>query len=172
MQLSQIPNGDTDSRFAQKSRDRFGFLHSWALIVRPDEESLLESPEPASADEAAIDESAVHDADASRPRNEPEYAKPEFASLETSSRSKYSNAAAEFWTPQRKAEITKKLKKPSSEAWQKMSEEQRKQMKAERSKAIAEYKRALTQGGNQGKAESGSGGFNELKKDFLKSRSQ
>lgn len=129
--------------------DRFGMLHSWSLISRPDEESLLSRPELA-ASMTALPEPQTSDSDADdesgfrpSPTARIEFRKPEYASSSTAGGETKTKAAADYWTPERKAEFAAKIRKPSSEEWEKMSDDQKRETLAARSAAIAEYKQAL-----------------------------
>lgn len=120
--------------------ERFGMLHSWSLIARPDEESLLDTDDtitPSAEDEAPAEPIP---ADAA---SQTQYRSPEPIQIETTSRNQYAKVATDFWTPERKAEYAEKLRKPSSEQWESMGEDERQAYLANRSKVIAEYKAAL-----------------------------
>ena len=124
--------------------DRFGMLHSWSLMARPDEESLLDRPELAAsmasplAGEAASSEStSPQPSSSSRDYGRVEYRRPETARIESTSRTEYSRAASTFRTPERKAAYAQKFRKPSSEEWKNMSD-------AEKREKLAEFKRALS----------------------------
>jgi subtilisin-like proprotein convertase family protein len=131
--------------------DRFGLLHSWALMARPDEESLLNRPdlEASIASELATEGSTSASTDPSQISSQPRQDTPGDLGSTDDSRQQSSeagirtNSAASFWTAERKAEYADKFRKPSSAEWEKMSDEQKRQRMADRSKAIEEYKRAL-----------------------------
>lgn len=123
--------------------ERFGMLHRWALIATPDQETLLDAPEPIAPDDA-VDAlgTAAGSASATLPELQP-------AGLEVDDAARVMPAlptatvAADLWPPEKKAAILSKLRKPSSEQWQAMSEQERQQQIEARKQAIAEYKQAL-----------------------------
>lgn len=140
--------------------DRFGMLHSWALIARPDEESLLNRPDLAAA-MASTPDDETNVPDFESPADSPNisdlrYRSPDRGSLGDAKKVDFrvepiSGKSADFWTPERKAEYAEKLRKPSSEEWESMSEDQKRQMIARRAEAIKEYKRALGKRGGEEK---------------------
>ena len=149
--------------------DRFGLLHSWSLIARPDEESLLDSPEAVDADgEDDSPGESTRAASTEQRSSSGDYGKPEFASVEVSSRSRYTSAQSDFWTPERKAEYAEKFRKPSTEEWEKMSDDQKRNLLKERAKAIAEYKKALSAGSSGDKKDYDKSEFKQFKKEQVK----
>lgn len=130
--------------------ERFGLLHSWALMARPDEESLLSRPELAAS---MASTSSSDDAASTTPgeSNQPATGQVETSKPESPQAAAISTSTEGFWTAQRKAEYKQKLQKPSSIDWEKMSDDEKRQTLATRSKAIEEYKRALGKLGGLGK---------------------
>lgn len=112
--------------------ERFGMLHSWALMARPDEEQLI-------GREAAF-EQAVSPI-------EPEMVGVDVAGAAEPVRSyneSSKRATAEFWTPERKAEFTKRFSKPKKdEDWKKLSDDERRERLQQRKQEIEEYKRMV-----------------------------
>lgn len=121
--------------------DRFGMLHSWALLARPDEESLLSRPELA----ASMASTSANDDAASTPDESQPAAAISFGTSRAAVAPSplLASPNAGFWTAERKAEYKQKLKKPSPADWEKMSDDEKRQKMAARSKAIEDYKRAL-----------------------------
>ncbi|WP_147871413.1 proprotein convertase P-domain-containing protein [Stieleria maiorica] len=135
--------------------DRFGMLHRWSLIARPDEESLLDRPE---IDDTPAEETLTGEADVTESQTtavgteqpSPTRSDSSFAIKALSMGKDVKPSASGFWTPERKAEYAQKLRKPSPEEWQKMSDEEKRRQMTERAAAIQEYKNALgKRGGDQ-----------------------
>ncbi|PAY18756.1 calcium sensor EFh [Rhodopirellula sp. SM50] len=139
--------------------DRFGMLHRWSLIARPDEESLLNRPElaasiPASPDGEASDPDSTPPSSASGPRPDSPptaYTGSQYSKQDFSIGKEFRKPAADFWTPERKAEYAQKLRKPSSEEWEKMSDDDKRKFMATRTEAIKQYKDALGKPGGEAK---------------------
>jgi subtilisin-like proprotein convertase family protein/Ca2+-binding EF-hand superfamily protein len=136
--------------------DRFGLLHNWALIARPDEESLIGRPELAASMASTLAAEMASSESTAESQSQPDssqtarssFVKPEYGKFDDlkkdAARSEGSTKlGAEFWTPQRKAEFTAKLRKPSAEEWEKLSDQEKRNKLAARAKAIEEYKQAL-----------------------------
>ncbi|MCA9139637.1 MAG: proprotein convertase P-domain-containing protein [Planctomycetales bacterium] len=153
--------------------DRFGMLHSWSLIAPPDEESLLSRPELAASMASTLDAespSTVNDESGFEPT---ETARIDFRRSDSLSRGLLSGGSlsggslsdvtldrgattdptANYWTPERKAEFAAKIRKPSTEEWEKMSDDQKRETLALRAEALAEYKRALGKRGGEDRGE-------------------
>ncbi|MEO1524353.1 MAG: proprotein convertase P-domain-containing protein [Planctomycetota bacterium] len=119
--------------------ERFGMLHSWALMARPDEDSLL-----------GMNQAAYTPA---TPDIEPEMVGVEVAdSRESFSETESSKrASAEFWTAERKAEYKARFSKPTKdEDWNKLSDEEKRQRLQDRKREIAEYKRMVEERSGKG----------------------
>ncbi|MCC9599579.1 proprotein convertase P-domain-containing protein [Stieleria sp. JC731] len=103
--------------------ERFGMLHRWALMARPDEEKLIgQTP----SQEPEIEAESTSD-----------------PSLSNSPVDQPSAVGLDSWTAEQKAQITASLRKPASEEWSQMSEEEKRQYNERRKLAIKEYKQAL-----------------------------
>ena len=139
--------------------DRFGMLHRWSLIARPDEESLLNRPElaaslPTATDGETSDPDAATTSDAPAFRSaspSTTYAGSEFSKQDFSIGKEFKQPAADFWTPERKAEYAQKLRKPSSQEWETMSDDDKRKFMATRTEAIKQYKNALSKQGGEAK---------------------
>ena len=127
--------------------DRFGMLHRWSLIARPDEESLIGRPDlEATLDSplAMVDSPPLSDESTSFSVGTQTDEKRFDRSAERV-RSSSDQSTQSFWTAERKAEFAAKLRKPTSEEWERMSDDEKKEVMAKRSRAIAEYKQALAE---------------------------
>ncbi|WP_436716855.1 proprotein convertase P-domain-containing protein [Roseiconus lacunae] len=118
--------------------ERFGMLHKWSLIARPDEEQLIGQPsDPAATDDtepAGTDQSAALTRPSDLGIGE---------SLAVAGAEKSSAMTIESWTPEQKAKIAARLRKPSPEQWDQMSDDEKRAYGEQRRLAIEEYKRAL-----------------------------
>ncbi|MCO8124235.1 proprotein convertase P-domain-containing protein [Stieleria sp. TO1_6] len=127
--------------------DRFGMLHRWAILARPDEETLLDLPEPETAPQPDTGQpqptaTAQDAANASLPLD--------LVQAITA------DSTASYWTAERKAEFAAKVRTPSPEQWAQLSDDEKRQKLAERKQAIAQYKAALASKSNGSASSAGS----------------
>ncbi|OYP31021.1 proprotein convertase P-domain-containing protein [Rhodopirellula sp. MGV] len=134
--------------------ERFGMLHRWSLIARPDEEQLIGQPfetetsgEPSAVPTAEEVSALIRPEDLGLPTAGNAIASDSF---DRESRRDRKIATIELWTAEQRAEIAAKLRKPSPEQWAQMSDEAKQRHSDERRSAIEQYKQAL---GKSGKSE-------------------
>ncbi|KAA5544700.1 calcium sensor EFh [Roseiconus nitratireducens] len=116
--------------------DRFGMLHEWALIARPDEESLLDERQeevPDTADESTAElTSAAADFSSGVPGWNDQM---EAGQLKAS--------MPGDWSSEVKAELANRLRRPTPQQWAQMSETERQAKLEARKQAIDRYKKML-----------------------------
>ena len=121
--------------------ERFGMLHNWAIMARPDEEQLIgQSEETNSTATPSVTPQMVG---AVAPAPEYRDQGNEYQGGGSSTPSSWSTPG-EFWTPERKAEFVNKFRKPTKdEDWKSLSSDEKRKRLEERKAAIEKYKKMI-----------------------------
>lgn len=149
--------------------ERFGMLHQWSIVATPDKVNLPSTGETNSGEQQA-------NAGSSQPATASPVSftseAPRWSGGEKSGFEKVATgrSMAEYWTPERKAEYTEKLRKPDAAKWDAMSERERQEFTERRNQALAKMKEEMRQfKGKDGK--SGKEKDRENPKDLSRKRS-